>query len=242
MNSVHPSTKLKAIGFVNGRPVYPIMGGSGESPESDRPSNSTEDDDDDEDEDDDDSDDASGAGDGQSDKSKKVDNDDSEEPSEADKWKTRAKASDRNNSKLQEKLRKLEDRDKTELQRANDTARDAQAETAKLKGTVSELRLENAFLKTNSITWQNPAAAISIAQAQGYLEGVVEEETGEVEPKLLKAALSKLAKEHEYLVKKQNADQQSPSGEPGPEGGSKNSGDAKKSKKELRDRFPALGR
>lgn len=237
--TIHPLTGqiIRPVGVVGGKTIYPIMGGA---PDDD-------DDDDDKDKDKDKDDDAGDSG--SSDK-KDADKDDGDSGSDDDdRWERlekRMRAADRRADEAERKLKDRERAEQDDVTRAKSELEDAQSENEKLKETVSRLRLENAFLTANNHKWHDPDTALDIAQSKGYLEDVVNEE-GEVDKKLLKKALDRLATEKKFLVAadkvddKDKGDQDPPSGEPAG-GRSDNTKDDKSRKEQLRRRFPALNR
>lgn len=63
------------------------------------------------------------------------------------------------------------------------------------------MRLQNAFLTAETgITWHDPADALALAERQGYLAEVVNDE-GKVDASKLAAKLKELAKAKPHLVK-----------------------------------------
>lgn len=124
------------------------------------------------------------------------------------------------------KLKAVEDKDKSELQRAVELAESLKAENEQLRAKHGQTVLENAFLKVNEHSWKNPSAALTIARAEGLLDNVVKDD-GSVDNGALKKALENLARGHEYLVNPKNVDQNGggntpPSGDHG--GGNSNNG------------------
>lgn len=208
-------------------------------------------DDDDEDDDDDDSGD-SGADDdddADDDKSKSKDNkDDDDADDSADerlrKLEKRMRAADKRADAAEAELRKRQDAEKGDLEKATDELTEARAKVEELTGVVSSLRLENAFLTTNTHEWHDPDTARALAQSKGYLDDVTDEDTGEVDKKALKKALDRLANDHKYLVKTKSAgpsEEDSPSGESAG-GRSDNTKDTKAKKQKMKNRFPVLNK
>jgi hypothetical protein len=110
---------------------------------------------------------------------------------------------------------------------------------------ISGLRLQVAFLSANQHEWHDGEVALSLAQSKGYLEDVVDEESGEVDKKALKKALDRLATEHKYLVasggKKDDDEPDEPSGSPA--GGRKgNNKDKDARRQQLANRIPSINR
>lgn len=93
------------------------------------------------------------------------------------------------------KLKEFEDKDRTELEKAQRDLAEATARAEKAESEIKDLRIQNAFLGSNKHTWQNGGAALKLAD----LSEVKIDEDGKVTG--LDKALEKLAKEHAYLLK-----------------------------------------
>lgn len=198
--------------------------------------------DDDDDGDDDDDDDDSSSDDAGSDGSD--DGDDGDSQAELERLRKRMQAADKRATAAEKALKKKEDAEKGDLERAQSALTDLEKQNKELSATVSELRLQNAFLTANKITWHDPDTALALAQSKGFLADVVDEESGEVDKKALAKSLERLSKEHEYLVKTSKDDKQEdapPSGEPSG-GRSDNKKDDKAKKAAMKQRFPVLNR
>lgn len=201
-------------------------------------------DDDDEDKDKDESgeDDGDSGADDDTDKDKSSDGDSDED---LERMRKRMRVADRRREEAERKLREQEDAKKDALTKATDDLTAAQDQIKDLTGQISSLRLENAFLTANKQEWHDPDIALGLAQNRGYLEDVVDEESGEVDKKALKKALDRLATEHKYLVKSATDEAKDkdlpPSGESSG-GRSDNLKDGKAKEKVLRNRFPVLNR
>lgn len=211
-----------------------------------------DDDDDDNDDDDtdgdDDDDDAGKKDKSQKDKSGSDDDDDgkSELQRQLEQAREHKRQADKKREKAERELRELQDKDKPELERAQSALEEVTTERDNLKKEVSDLRLQNAFLTANSITWHDPDTALALAQSKGFLVGVVDGDDGSVDRKALKKALERLSKEHKYLVKSEKEDKgddepPGPSGEPAG-GRSDNSKDEAAKRQQLKRRFPVLNR
>lgn len=205
-------------------------------------------DDDDDDDDDDDTDD--GDDDANDDKRKKgkkskESDDDDDDGADTDALRRRMKAADRRADAADKRLKEIEDAKKDDLQKATETVAELEKSIKDLQSEVSTLRLSNAFLTSNTQSWHDPDTALALASTKGYLEDVVDEESGEVDRKALGKALERLGKEHKYLVKPEkaakDADADVPSGEAAG-GRSDNLQDDKVKKANLKKRFPALNR
>ena len=199
--------------------------------------------DDDEDDEDKDKDESDDSGDDADDADKDKSGDDSSD--ELERMKKRMAAADRRAAEADRKLREQEDAKKDALTKETDDLTAAQEEIKEKDGVIASLRLENAFLTSNKQSWHDPDTALGLAQTKGYLEGVVDEESGEVDKKLLKKALERLATEHKYLVKSETDETKDkdlpPSGAPAV-GRSDNGKDDKAKKDQLRSRFAVLNR
>jgi len=123
-----------------------------------------------------------------------------------DKLLARLKASDKNNSAIQKKLKDIEDGKKDELTKATERVTELEQAQAASAKEIADLRLHNAFLTANTdITWHDPGDALALAERKGYLTEVVSED-GAVDSKKLEAKLKELAKASPHLVKTDKAD------------------------------------
>jgi hypothetical protein len=149
------------------------------------------------------------------------------------KRRNEAKALKKQNDELAAKLKAIEDKDKSELDKATGTAAELQAKAEKQEKELHDLRIQNAFLSDNKHTWQNPKAALRLAD----LSKVEIDDEGEVTG--LREALDALAKSDPYLLAKDDDDDddQPPTGQPV---GKKPKGNPSRDK--LLDKYPALRR
>lgn len=181
--------------------------------------------------DDDDDDDAGSDGD-----------DDTVTKADLERMEKRMKAADKRASEAEAALRKIDDSKKDDLTKAQDRVTEVEEENGTLKDTVSGLRLEVAFLKSNDQSWHKPGTALRLAQSEGYLEDVVDDD-GKVDEKAMKKALSNLAKDHEYLVNKGSGSGGGSGSSGSPAGGRSGNGkDDKQVEEGDRRRAPALSR
>lgn len=155
-----------------------------------------------------------------------------------EKLERRMKAADQRATKAEKELKDIQDAELGELDKANNRVTELEHENTSLREELGSLKLNNAFLSANKITWHNPASALKLAQSEGYIEDVIDED-GTVDEKALGSALGKLAKEHEYLVKPREG--AGPSGESSSTR-SGNGNDDKATKEKDRRRAPALSR
>lgn len=238
---VHPRTgvPIVPIGFVGGRPVWPIMGGSGDEDDANEDGKSTED------ESDDDKKGSEG-----SDKSEEGKEDDDKskgdpqakiEDLEAEKnrhFKRRKEAEDAADQ-LRKELDELKSKDTPELDRLKTTVAEQETKITGLETSLHEARLQNAFLQDNTYAWHNPSRALALAD----LSEVDIDSDGKVHG--LRKALDSLAKSDAYLLKPEGKQEStenkgktgdSPKGKPTP----KEAKDAERQK--LLDKYPGLRR
>lgn len=113
--------------------------------------------------------------------------------------------------------------------------------------TVSNLRIENAFLSTPGYDWVDPDAALRLAD----LANVDVDKDGKVVKSSLKAALDALVKDKPYLLKAKSEDDQDDkdkdgprkSGDPAPKSRQTNNDKDKQAREQtLRAKYPALRR
>jgi hypothetical protein len=170
---------------------------------------------------------------------------DKDEPvskAEYDKLLRRMKAADQRASKAEKAQQDRERKEKSDLENAQSDLQERDTRIAELQSELSALKLNNAFLAANTISWHNPGAALKLAQSDGYMDDVVGDD-GTVDEKALKSALQKLAKDHQYLVKK-GGDDGSGSGSSGDSAGGRNRNKDDKDAEQQKDarRAPSLNR
>lgn len=208
---VHPKTGedieplyIRADGSV----VWPALGASPDDPND--PKFTGEDDEDDE-EDDEDEDDKP------KNKKKSSVKEDDDEDDEDDESKVTPKSSRQamryrrelrveqaKNRELNDRLKALEDKDKKPDEIVSRDLTEARNKVDKLTIQNREMVTELAFLKSNTVAWVDPSDALALAQREGLLDDVVDED-GTVDVKALRAGLKDLAKRKPHLVQKPKA-------------------------------------
>jgi hypothetical protein len=234
----HPLSGLpiEPLGMVNGRLIYPIMGGAPD-----------DDDDDDADKDKGGGNDRGDAGSDGSDKDKDSNSggDQTVSREEFERLQERMQAADRRATQAEQKVREAEDAKKDDLTKAQDRVTELESEIEKREERIRSLTLQNAFLTANEHPWHDPDTALDLAERNGYLEGVISD-AGDVDKTRLKKALDRLAKEKKFLVQtddKDKKDDEPPASSGEPAGArSDNSKDDRAKKEQLRRRFPVLNR
>lgn len=153
-----------------------------------------------------------------------------------DALRERMRAADQRAAKNEQELRQIRDKDLPELDRVKKEAEEAAQRVAKLEGSLTQARIENAFLKDNKYKWRDPAAAMKLVDLSGVDIGDDGAVTG------LKEALATLAKTYPFMLEeeKKEAEETPPPNASAPPMNGK-AGSDNKSKSELRRRFPALG-
>jgi hypothetical protein len=161
-------------------------------------------------------------------------------PDEYEKLKKRMQAADRRASQAEAKAKQYEDRDKDALEVASERIKELEAAVKAKEEVLRKQGLENAFHASNTITWHNP----SLALKELDLDGVQDEETGEIDRTALKRNIEKLAKAQPYLVK---TDADSNGGKPKGKSGSNpggspqgNNGGKDADRALLEKKYPAL--
>jgi hypothetical protein len=195
---VDPRTgqRLRPLGVVGGRTVWPMMGASPDDPS----------DPDNEDEDKETKDKDTGS----------EGTDSSEGGSGSDKGDPQAKIvaleeeknrhvrrrteAERERDALKQELEEIRGKDKSEVEKMTERVTTLESENTSLKEALRSQRLENAFLSDNTYSWHNPGRALALAD----LSEVEIDEDGKGHG--LKAALDKLAKSDAYLLKKESAE------------------------------------
>lgn len=225
-----------------GRVVWPILGASDD--DAPGPDDLTDPDADDSDDDSDDSEDS----DDEKDKKPKDDEDgdsDSYWKEKYDKLMNRMKGADQRSSRLEKEMADLR---KSGMDKAQ-VDEELRKENSKLIPQVEKLstdnkalRLQVAFLQSNDVSWVNPEVALKLADLSDV---DIDDETGKVDTRALRAALKQLARDHKYLVKPA-ATNEDTGDDSGASTGSKMNGKRKGDKgggadrKALAKRFPAL--
>lgn len=152
---------------------------------------------------------------------------------------------DKKRQTAETELQSLKDKDLSEKDKAVKDLQTITGERDALQVTVNELRLANAFLSANTITWNDADVAMSIAQSKGYLDDAVNDK-GEVDAKEMEKALKKLSEDHKYLVKAKDdedeEEQQTPASGVPASGAGKKKTDDKVREDRIKATLPALGR
>lgn len=107
----------------------------------------------------------------------------------------RMKAADQRAAQYEAKLKELQQKDLPEAEKIKAEYEAAVQQLEKFKESNRKLALETAFLKDNTYAWQNPAAALKMAD----LSGVTIDDDGHVTG--LKDALKKLANSEAWMLK-----------------------------------------
>lgn len=239
----------RIIGYTKRGPVWAVAGGAPEDGDTDTGDGGDGGGDDDADESEEDEDDDEGEGD---DDAKGKGKKDDEEPTvpqwKYDKLHKRMTAADQRSSALQKQI--------DELKSGKDVNAEVKAELDALKANVSKIeadrdkhqqRANGLTIKLAAVSlpgapeWENLETALKMADLSDV---DVDEDTGKVDKRALKSALTALAKEHPYLVKKKAAAGDS-TDQDGTVSGSKMNGTRKGTKgttdrDALKARFPVL--
>lgn len=258
---IHPRTglPLEAVGVVNGKILWPIMGAAEkeEDPDIDKDAEDSADDDDedekgeedDEDEDDDEKDAKARIKALEEEKErhyrrrKKAEKERDELKAENEKLKAGKKPP----KKVPPKKADDADVDEDEDDEEKTTLRN---ENEKAKETTRKLKVENAFLRVNAVDWVNPAQVMTLLMADDDYE-VEFDDRDNVDRKSLSAELKRFAKANPHLVKpkpkKSEDDDDSGNDSSGKSSGSTMNGQRKGKKKvdptreQLAAKYPALG-
>ena len=136
-----------------------------------------------------------------------------------------------------QRLREIEDKDKSELTKATERAAELETENAQLKTGLTQAQVKIAFLASNKYEWHNADRALALVD----LSEVTIDEDGKVTG--LDKALEALVKSDPYLVKA--TDGSSDSGPKGSSGAPAGSGKKDKdgaNREKLISRYPVLRR
>lgn len=166
------------------------------------------------------------------------------DPAEIDKALERMRAADRAKSAAEQalalaqaQLREYEDKDKTELQKAQRDAQEAAARAEAAEASLKKERINNAFLLNNTVAWHNPQTALNLLD----LSDVTISEDGTV--KGIDKAIEALQKSDPYLVKPKDDTKGDDLGPSGSQVGSgSKDGKGKTSREALLEKYPALRR
>jgi hypothetical protein len=153
----------------------------------------------------------------------------------------RMKAADRAKADAETKLREIERKDMSELDKAKTDLQDRDAQIKTLTEKVSEMALQNAFLTNNKYTWHDPEDALRLLNREGVEVG----EDGKV--KGLAPAIAELAKKKPHLLKSEKDDSKDGNGNGSPAASGsatngKRKGEGSDDKVDYSRRFPALKR
>ena len=134
------------------------------------------------------------------------------------------------------KLKSIEDKDKSEVERATSHAAELEAKLAELATALEQERIQKAFLASNKYTWHNPERALALVDLADVTIGEDGTVTG------LDKALEKLAKSDSYLIKDSadDAGGSTPTGTPAGSGTKQDKGAV--SREKLMAKYPALRR
>lgn len=155
-----------------------------------------------------------------------------------------AEAADRRAREAEGKVKEYDDRDKSELQRAQDRVTELETENASLRDANKQTSLRSAFLGHTSVTWADPEDAFDLAMSKYGLKDLEVNEAGTVkDKKALGKLISDMAKDKSYLVKPKEGQGQDDAGKRQASGGSFNGGSGKndgKSTDKLAQKYPAM--
>ena len=233
--------KINPIAILdNGFPVYPIQGAEPKEGED------GDGDDEDKDEDEDSGKGSKGGADGDD------DSDEDEDEEELDPKDKRIRELSRENAKRRKRLReaetakaaalaelkKHEDKDKSDLEKATSDLEAANAKIAALAESNKKSTIERAFLRHNKHKWHDPETALKLVD----MSDVTVDDEDKVEG--MKEAVDALAKEHPYLLKR-DEDEEDGEGKPSGAAFGKNKKDDKgkqADREALLKKYPTLTR
>jgi hypothetical protein len=107
----------------------------------------------------------------------------------------RMKAADKRATTAENRLKKIDEANLSDVEKAQQAAAEAAERVAKAEESLKNERIKNAFLAENSVTWHNSNDAFSMLNK----EGLEITEDGKVTG--MKEAIKSLAKDKAYLVK-----------------------------------------
>lgn len=124
-----------------------------------------------------------------------------DEPSEAERLRARMKAADKRAAAAEKALREKNDEGKPELEIAQRRVTELEEKASTQDAQLRELRIQNAFLTNNTVTWHDPSDAI---RELSTMDGVEIDDDGKVVG--VKDAIKKLASKKPHWVKKDKGD------------------------------------
>jgi hypothetical protein len=153
----------------------------------------------------------------------------------------RRKEAENERDEYKRQLEELKGKDTPELEKVQQQVVDLETQNKALSESLRQAHLENAFLKDNSYTWHNPGRALKLAD----LSEVEIDDDGTVHG--LKKALDALAKSDAYLLKQEDKQEKKDppnTGEAGKNPSKREQKDksAKTKEAELLNKYPALRR
>lgn len=208
----------KPLFWMKGRPVFPIMGGSGEGEggTEEQPDETEEEPDD-------------------SESDQPGDPRIKELSDENARRRNEAKRLQKELEDAQKRLKEIDDAGKSETERLQAQNEELTATNEKLIKGIEALTIKNAFLADKTRSWRNPEAALKLID----LSGVSIDDNGNATG--LKDAIKKLSETDSYLLEPKDESGRTPP--PQPSGDKTPSGrktPKEKSREELERRFPAL--
>jgi hypothetical protein len=155
--------------------------------------------------------------------------------------KARMQAADKAKSDAENKLRELEKKDMSALEKAETEVKERDQKIATLEKQVEGMALQNAFLTDNKYSWHDPSDALALLEKSDI---EIDKETGKV--KGLRQAIDNLAKKKPHLIvgdkdKGKNGDDSSAASGSATNGRRKGEDDGR-DKRDYSKRFPALKR
>jgi hypothetical protein len=224
----HPRTGLMAVGLrLDGRPIWPIMGGSEPAGDTTGGAQSG----------------ATGTGEGaqggtgssitdtttDSDaQSGESTSDERVSRADFDKLRNQLAAADRRREEVESKLREQADKEKTELERATERAKQLEVELQTAQAEIQKLQLERAMLtdpEWGADKWHDPEDVLARLDA-AVRDSSIQVDDGRPDPKSVKTFLKGLADKRKYLLKTEAGDNGKPpkSGDPVGAGDRRNGG------------------
>lgn len=112
--------------------------------------------------------------------------------------KSRMQAADKNRAAAEQKVKEFEDKDRSELERAQRDLKESKEISEKLEKQLAKSTIHNKFLASNKHTWHDPETALALLD----MNEVTIEDDGSV--KGLEDAIEKLAKAKPFLLKEED--------------------------------------
>lgn len=215
---IHPKTgEILAPLYVrkNGSAVWPVLGAASDDPDDPEFTDEGTDDEDEDDQEEDDEDDEPKTKKKPVKKASKVKKDEDEDEDDEDdrptrperqaaRYRVKLRETEKALRDVQAQLKEIRDKDAKPDEVASRDLQDARSKVDTLTTQNRTLMAQLAFFTVNTIEWIDPADAFALAEREGLLDDVIDED-GTVDKRELRRGLRELAKRKKHLVKQDDS-------------------------------------